>query len=180
MFREREPNSPMKSLPRTLDIEPMSLEHIPDVLRVENLCFVTTWPRNAFLNELTENKLAHYFVGRADDKIIAYGGLWVILEDAHITTVAVEPDYQRHRYGERMLVRLLEESIERGASWITLEVRESNIAAQRLYKKYGFTIVNTRRGYYSDNDENALVMWAGNLKGAIYRNRLNTLKASLD
>ncbi len=170
----------MKSLPRTLEIEPMSLEHIPEVLRIENLCFTTVWPRNAFLNEITDNKLAHYFVGRADGKLIAYGGLWVILEDAHITTVAVEPAHQRHGHGERMLIRLLEESIDRGASWITLEVRESNVAAQRLYKKYGFSVVNTRRGYYSDNDENALVMWAGNLKGTIYRNRLDTLKASLD
>jgi [ribosomal protein S18]-alanine N-acetyltransferase len=78
-----------------------------------------------------------------------------------------------------MLIHLIEESITRGARWITLEVRESNVAAQNLYKKYGFTIVSTRRGYYSDNDENALVMWAGNLKGEIYQNRLRTLKESL-
>src|ERR1022692_2987624 len=78
-----------------------------------------------------------------------------------------------------MLAQLLDEAIERGTSWITLEVRESNTVAQNLYKKYGFTVVNTRRGYYSDNDENALVMWAGNLKGEIFRNRLAALKAGL-
>ncbi|MBV8172557.1 MAG: ribosomal protein S18-alanine N-acetyltransferase, partial [Candidatus Eremiobacteraeota bacterium] len=138
-----------------------------------------TWPRNAFHNEITDNKLAHYFVGRCEDDIIAYGGLWVILEDAHITTVAVTPSYQGQGYGERMLIHLLDEAIERGASWITLEVRESNVTAQKLYKKYGFSVVNTRRGYYSDNDENALVMWAGNLKGTVYRNRLATLKEGL-
>lgn len=157
----------------------MNVEDISEVLRVEALCFATTWPRNAFQNELTENKLAHYFVGRANERIIAYGGVWVILEDAHITTVAVDPAFQGQGYGERMLVCLLDEAIERAASWITLEVRESNTAAQRLYKKYGFTVVNTRRGYYSDNDENALVMWAGNLKGTIYRNRLAMLKEGL-
>jgi len=170
----------MKSLPPTLDIAPMNVEDIPEVLRVEALCFVTPWPRNAFTNELTENKLAHYFVGRVDDSIVAYGGLWVILEDAHITTVAVRPSHQRQRLGERLLVHLLDEAIERGACWVTLEVRESNTAAQELYRKYGFTVVNTRRGYYSDNDENALVMWAGNLKGAVFQNRLNALKAGLD
>lgn len=170
----------MKSLPRTLDIVPMNVEDIPEVLRVEAMCFVTPWPRNAFQNELTENKLAHYFVGRADDEIVAYGGLWVILEDAHITTVAVKPSHQRKRFGERVLVHLLDEAIERGACWVTLEVRESNLGAQELYRKYGFTVVNTRRGYYSDNDENALVMWAGNLKGAVFQNRLNALKAGLD
>lgn len=169
----------MKSLSRTLEISPMRVEDISDVLRVEAQCFSTTWPRNAFQNELTENKLAHYFVGRADDELIAYGGLWVILEDAHITTVAVDPAYQGRRHGERMVVQLLDEAIERGASWVTLEVRESNQTAQKLYRKYGFTVVNTRRGYYSDNDENALVMWAGNLKGTIYRNRLIALKESL-
>lgn len=170
----------MKSLPRTLDISPMGIDDIGDVLRVEALCFSTTWPRNAFHNELTENKLAHYFIGRNEQGIIAYGGLWVILEDAHITTVAVNPAFQRRGFGERMLVRLLDEAIARGASWITLEVRESNHAAQALYKKYGFAVVNTRRGYYSDNDENALVMWAGNLKGTIFQNRLAVLKESLD
>ncbi|HZV79059.1 MAG TPA: ribosomal protein S18-alanine N-acetyltransferase [Candidatus Binatus sp.] len=169
----------MKSLSRSLEISPMRIADIGDVLRVEALCFSTTWPRNAFHNELTDNKLAHYFVGRSEDDIIAYGGLWVILEDAHITTVAVTPSHQGHGYGERMLIHLLDEAIDRGASWITLEVRESNHTAQNLYKKYGFSVVNTRRGYYSDNDENALVMWAGNLKGTVYRNRLATLKESL-
>jgi len=170
----------MKSLDRTIEIAPMRVDDIPEVLRVESLCFKTPWPRNAFQNELTENKLAHYFVGRVNDEIVGYGGLWVILEDAHITTVAVDPRHQRRRFGENILVRLLDESIDRGACWVTLEVRESNVAAQNLYKKYGFTVVNTRRGYYSDNDENALVMWAGNLKGAVFQSRLNALKESFD
>ncbi|HXW77140.1 MAG TPA: ribosomal protein S18-alanine N-acetyltransferase [Candidatus Eremiobacteraceae bacterium] len=170
----------MKSPPRTLDIVPMGVDDIPEVLRVEALCFTTPWPRNAFQNELTDNKLAHYFVGRSDDAIVAYGGLWVILEDAHITTIAVHPSHQGQRNGERILVKLLEESIDRGACWVTLEVRESNVVAQNLYKKYGFTVVNTRRGYYSDNDENALVMWAGNLKGAVFGNRLAALRERLD
>lgn len=168
----------MKAPPRTLEIQPMRTEDIPAVLDVEALCFSTPWPRNAFLNELTENKLAHYYTGRFEDRIVSYAGLWVILEDAHITTVAVVPEHQRKRFGEQLLIRLIDEAIERGARWITLEVRESNTAAQNLYKKYGFTVVSTRRGYYSDNDENAQVMWAGNLKGAIYQNRLNGLKAS--
>jgi len=170
----------MKLSPRTLEIAPMRIADIPEVLRVESLCFTTPWPRNAFHNELTENKLAHYFVGREDVDIVAYGGLWVILEDAHITTVAVHPSHQRRKFGERVLVRLLDESVERGASWVTLEVRESNTMAQALYKKYGFTVVNTRRGYYSDNDENALVMWAGNLKGTVFQSRLTALKERLD
>jgi [ribosomal protein S18]-alanine N-acetyltransferase len=91
----------------------------------------------------------------------------------------VIPELRGQRLGEELLVRLLDEAIAHGASWITLEVRESNDPAQRLYRKYGFTVVSTRRGYYSDNNESALVMWAGNLKGPLYANRLAALKSAL-
>jgi len=161
-----------------LRIEPMTLGDLPAVLRIEGRSFATSWPANAFANEIRDNKLAHYFVGRVDERVVAYGGIWVILEDSHITTIAVEPTYRGRRFGEAMLLKLLDEAIARGASWITLEVRESNDVAQKLYRKYGFTTVSTRRGYYSDNGENALVMWAGNLKGELYGARLRALRAS--
>jgi ribosomal-protein-alanine N-acetyltransferase len=152
---------------------------VREVMRIEQQSFTTTWPANAFYQELNDNKLAHYYVGRIGDTIVAYGGIWVILEDSHITTIAVEPRYRGRRYGEVMLVKLLDEAIARGASWMTLEVRESNDVAQALYRKYGFTTVSTRRGYYSDNNENALVMWAGNMKSEIYSNRLRALRSTL-
>ncbi|MBC5829439.1 MAG: ribosomal protein S18-alanine N-acetyltransferase [Candidatus Eremiobacteraeota bacterium] len=152
---------------------------ITEVLRIEELCFSTAWPQNAFSNEVKQNKLAHYFVGRLGNRIVAYGGIWVILEDSHITTIAVHPQHQGRKYGEVLLLYLLDRAIENEASWITLEVRESNDIAQNLYRKYGFTVVSTRRAYYSDNSENALVMWAGNLKGALYLNRLSALRAAI-
>lgn len=163
-----------------LAIEPMMPADIPTVVEIEAVSFSTTWPANAFANELNENKLAHYYVGRLNGEIVAYGGIWVILEDSHITTIAVHPAYRGRRFGEQLLVHLLDEAIARGASWITLEVRESNEIAQALYRKYGFTNVSTRRAYYSDNNENAVVMWAGNLRGELYRNRLRAMRASLD
>jgi len=165
--------------PRRLEIAPMAIDDIPDVLAIETLSFQSAWPPNAFTTELRDNKLAHYFVGRLDGKIVAYGGIWVILEDSHVTTIAVHPDVRGQRLGEEILVFLLDEAIERDASWITLEVRETNDVAQKLYRKYGFTVVSTRRGYYSDNNESALVMWAGNLRGTLYANRLAALKAAL-
>ena len=158
----------------------MAEPDVKDVLRIEQQSFQTTWPPNAFYQELHDNKLAHYFVGRVDERIVVYGGIWVILEDSHITTIAVLPPFRGHRYGERMLMHLVDEAIDRGASWMTLEVRETNTVAQALYHKYGFTTVSTRKGYYSDNNENALVMWAGNLKSEIYKNRLRVLRAALD
>ena len=174
---------PADALPE-FTIAPMTSADIRAVLRIELMSFSSSWPPSAFQSELSDNKLAHYFVGRlrrADGtfETIAYGGIWVILEDAHITTLAVHPEHRGHRYGERLLVHMLHEAIARGASWMTLEARESNAIAQALYRKYGFTTVSTRRSYYSDNGESAVVMWAGNLRGELYRRRLAALEAAL-
>lgn len=166
--------------PERLEIVAMSASDIPEVLRIERASFTTTWPADAFYNELTTNKLAHYYVGRIGGKIIAYGGIWVIFEDSHVTTIAVDATQRGKRYGDIMLLKLIDEALERGAAWMTLEVRESNVSAQQLYRKYGFTTVTTRKGYYSDNNENALVMWAGNLKGELYKARLAALRARFE
>ncbi len=160
-------------------IAPMAGGDIPAVMRIERASFSTVWPSDAFYNELSTNKLAHYFVGRLDDQVVAYGGIWVILEDSHITTLAVDPQCRGRRFGEVLLLRLIDEAIERNAAWMTLEVRESNAVAQRLYRKYGFTTVTMRAGYYSDDNESAMIMWAGSLRGELYRNRLAALRAKL-
>ncbi len=162
--------------PDRLEIAPMTTADVPWVTKIERASFSTVWPSDAFYNELNTNKLAHYFVGRIGDRIVAYGGVWVILEDSHVTTIAVDPAFRGKRLGEVMLLRLIDEAMERGAAWMTLEVRESNTVAQQLYRKYGFTTVTMRRGYYSDDNESALVMWAGNLKSELYRNRLQVLR----
>lgn len=172
--------APGTGRPEPLEIARMVAADVPDVVRIERASFVTTWPADAFYNELTTNKMAHYFVGRVNGTIVAYGGIWVIFEDSHVTTIAVDPHHRGRGYGEVLLLHLIEEAIERNAAWMTLEVRESNVGAQQLYRKYGFTTVTTRKGYYSDNSENALVMWAGNLRGDLYRNRLRALRARLD
>ncbi len=169
--RPRDPERPER-----FSIAPMATGDIAAVTRIERACFTTIWPSDAFYNELSSNKLAHYFVGRVGDRIVAYGGVWVILEDSHITTLAVDPAYRGRRFGETLLLRLIDEAIERGAAWITLEVRESNKIAQALYRKYGFTTVTMRHGYYSDDNESALIMWAGSLKSELYHNRLRVLR----
>lgn len=158
----------------------MTQADIPDVTRIETLSFPTSWPRSAFTSEISSNRLAHYFVGRVGNEAVAYGGIWIILEDSHVTTIAVHPDWRRRNYGEEVFLHMVQAAIEHNASWMTLEVRESNIAAQKLYRKYGFTTVSTRNSYYTDNHENALVMWAGNLRGALYRNKVYALRAALE
>jgi len=162
--------------PDHFSVVPMVTSDIAAVTRIERACFSVVWPSDAFYNELSTNKLAHYFVGRYQDRVVAYGGVWVILEDSHVTTLAVDPECRGRRFGELVLLRLIDEAIARGAAWMTLEVRESNAVAQRLYRKYGFTTVTMRTGYYSDDNESALIMWAGSLKSELYRNRLRVLR----
>jgi [ribosomal protein S18]-alanine N-acetyltransferase len=167
-------------LPGGFSISPMTAADITAVTRIERASFSTVWPPDAFYNELSTNKLAHYFVGRYAGRVVGYGGLWVILEDSHVTTLAVDPEYRGRRFGEVLLLRLIDEAIARSAAWMTLEVRESNAVAQRLYRKYGFTTVTMRTGYYSDDNESALIMWAGSLRSELYRNRLRVLRARVE
>jgi ribosomal-protein-alanine N-acetyltransferase len=166
--------------PSRLTIRSMMTSDIAAVTRIERASFSTVWPSDAFYNELSTNKLAHYFVGLFEERVVGYGGVWSILEDSHITTLAVDPDYRGRRFGEVLLVRLIDEAIDRDAAWMTLEVRESNTVAQRLYRKYGFTTVTMRTGYYSDDNESALIMWAGSLRSELYRNRLRVLRAHVE
>jgi ribosomal-protein-alanine N-acetyltransferase len=166
--------------PNGFTIRSMATSDIAAVTRIERASFSTVWPSDAFYNELSTNKLAHYFIGRFDGRIVAYGGIWVIMEDSHVTTLAVDPDFRGRGFGEVLLLRLIDEAIDRDAAWMTLEVRESNAVAQRLYRKYGFTTVTMRTGYYSDDNESALIMWAGSLRSDLYRNRLRVLRERVE
>ncbi|GBD28617.1 Ribosomal-protein-alanine acetyltransferase [bacterium HR31] len=163
----------------SVHIEPMRLEDIPRVLEIERQCFSTPWPRDAYRRELQENRSACYLVARQNGVVVGYAGMWVILEEAHVTTLAVEPRYRRRKVGERLLAALIEEARARGARWVTLEVRRSNHAAQALYRKYGFREVHVRPRYYSDNGEDALIMWTGNIWEEPFRSQFEALKAAL-
>lgn len=159
-----------------LRIEKMQRADLPEVLRIERAAFSTTWPENAFAQELQENRLALYRVARCRGRIVGFGGIWVITEDSHVTTIAVDPDFQRRGFGEAILLVLLETAVQAKATWISLEVRVGNTGAQRLYRKYGFAVIATRKAYYHDNQEDALVMWAGNLQSGFFARRLAALR----
>jgi len=161
-------------------ISTMTLDDIKGVQEVERTSFPIPWPANAFRHELTQNKNARYVVARDGDRIVGYAGLWLMVDEAHITTFAVHPDARRRKIGERLLQRLFEIAGDIGAEWLTLEVRASNIAAQRLYEKYGFKRAGVRRRYYSDNGEDALIMWTERIKDRAVRDRLKKLRDDLD
>lgn len=139
-------------------IEPMQAFHLDQVLEIERASFPVPWTRQAFLSELHQNDFARYYVCLLDGRVIGYAGMWVILDEAHITNVAVHPEHRGCRVGEILVRYLLREASELGASHATLEVRLSNLVAQRLYRKLGFIIVGVRKGYYVDNNEDALLM----------------------
>ena len=160
-------------------IEEMTLDDVDGVQEVERASFPVPWPANAFRHELTQNKNARYLVAREGGHIVGHAGLWLMVDEAHITTFAVHPDHRRRRIGERMLVRVFELAAALNAEWLTLEVRASNLAAQKLYEKYGFRRAGVRRRYYSDNNEDALIMWTERLRERPVRERLAKLKAEL-
>ncbi|MGH2398476.1 MAG: ribosomal protein S18-alanine N-acetyltransferase [bacterium] len=165
----------MKQITRVA-LRPMTVEDIPRVLEIERTSFRTPWPPDAYAHELKENRLATYIIANLEDRLVGYAGMWVILDEAHITTIAVEPEFRGQHIGERLLVGLVDAGVERGARWMTLEVRKSNQTAQALYRKYGFREIGTRKGYYSDNREDAIVMWTGNLRERDFQARLAELR----
>jgi len=135
----------------------MRLEHIEQVVDIEREVCSSPWSRNAFLHEILENRLASYFVALSAGTVYGYAGLWVILDEGHITNLAVRPDCRRQGIAGALLEQLLAEAGSKGAEKITLEVRRSNHLAQNLYRKYGFELRGVRPGYY--NNEDALIMW---------------------
>ncbi|MEK7862500.1 MAG: ribosomal protein S18-alanine N-acetyltransferase [Chloroflexota bacterium] len=161
-------------------IEDMRIEDIDAVQEVERASFPIPWPANAFRHELTQNKNAHYIVAKEGERIVGYAGLWLSLDEAHITTFAVLPDQRRRKIGERMLVAIFDKAAKLGAEWLTLEVRASNMPAQRLYEKYGFRPAGVRRRYYSDNNEDAIIMWTERLRDRAVRERVESLRAALE
>lgn len=142
-----------------IEIGPMTLADVDGVTLVERLSFPSPWSRQAFVQELTENGLAHYVVARAGDQVVGYGGMWVVFDEAHVTNVAVHPDWRGRGIGEAIMRALMARALERGATRMTLEVRVSNHVAQNLYLKLGFRPAGIRKGYYTDNGEDALIMW---------------------
>lgn len=137
----------------------MQEEDIDQILEVEHACFTTPWSREAFYNELHNNKFAVYIVLEEDKKIIGYCGAWIVIDEAHVTNVAILPEHRGRKLGAAMLEKLMMIAREMGAKSMTLEVRVSNYVAQSLYRKFGFQNGGIRKNYYSDNLEDALVMW---------------------
>ena len=184
-------------------VEPMQLDHLDQVRRIERASFPTPWPRSAYRREILNNERAHYLVvrtkakpaptprrrqfplsnllfGRSDARdVVAYCGVWVMMDEAHITTIAVDPDYRRLGLGELLIVEMARIALKARATRMTLEVRMSNEIAQALYRKYGFNDGVVRPRYYSDDFEDALVMRSEELGSCSFAERMDAGEAHL-
>ncbi len=165
--------------PLEVHIVPMRRRHLRAVVRIEGQVYPRPWSHSLFASEIALRSSRAYFVARVGRDVVGYAGVMMSLTDGHVTTIAVDPAWHRHGIGMRLLLALAREGIERGATALTLEVRLSNRGAQELYKRFGFTAVGVRKGYYQDTGEDALVMWAYGVDELAYTRLLAGLERAI-
>jgi ribosomal-protein-alanine N-acetyltransferase len=146
-------------------IRPMRMSDVPQVHDIERASFNEPWPEHALRQELTGNRLARYLVAERDGTIVGFAGVWLMVDEAHITTFGVHPDHRRSGVGLRMLLGVADLAIDLDATRLTLEVRPSNEPARMLYQRFGFLEVGRRPRYYTDDGEDALIMTTTELAG---------------
>ena len=162
----------------TVEIRPMTRGDIASVATLEREVFSQPWSARVFYDELAMLNRSYLVAVGEDGTIIGYGGLLLVERDAHVTTVAVDPEARRNRLGTRLMLALVERALRSEASHLTLEVRVSNSSARQLYERFGFAPVGRRKNYYEDED--ALVMWAIDSDTEQYRERIEAIRASLE
>lgn len=150
----------MKVVAEEIIFRKMTLSDIPSILEIEHDAFETPWTEEAFQNELTNNLFAQYMVMEYEGDVIGYAGMWIIIDEAHITNIAIRSSYRGQGLGKQLIYEIQRTAQFLGANKMTLEVRVGNIRAQSLYRKFGFKDAGIRPRYYSDNNEDALIMWA--------------------
>lgn len=141
-----------------LIIRHMTKDDIDAVYKVEEDCFVDPWSKDSIRKEL-KNDLARYLVAEINNQIVGYVGVWFVVDEGHITNVAVHSNYRGKKIGDKLVSEMVKLCKENNLVAMTLEVRTSNTIAQNLYKKYGFKMAGIRKEYYSDNKEDAIIMW---------------------
>lgn len=148
-----------------LIIRRMTIEDVPQVHAIEHNTFATPWSRDSFEKEAV-NPCARYLVAVLEDKVIGFAGVWLVLDEGHVTNIAIDEAYRGNGYGRALTEALMQYAANLGIAYVTLEVRRSNERAQNLYKSLGFVSVGVRKRYYEDNQEDAFLMVNQNLPEA--------------
>ena len=169
---------PENRIPK-IELTRMRRRHLRYVLRIESRVYPRPWSTSLFLSELAQKTTRSYLVARYEGEVVGYCGMMFTGLEAHVTNIAVDPDYHGLKIGSRLLLRICTEAVARGAETISLEVRVSNNAAQAMYEKFGFSIVSVRKGYYIETNEDAYVMVVDNARGTEFRNRLQAVRDEL-
>jgi ribosomal-protein-alanine N-acetyltransferase len=167
--------------PTDLEVQlvPLRRRHLRSVLRIESQVYPRPWSLSLFLSELNLRSGRAYVAARVGGSVVGYAGLMLQLDEAHVTTIAVDPAWQRCKVGSRMLAYLARQARSQGARNLTLEVRVSNSRAQAMYEKFGFVEAGIRKDYYTDVREDAIVMWAYDIDGEAYAARLAAIEAAI-
>lgn len=143
-----------------MKIQPMQAEHVQGIHRIEEKCFAMPWSERSILHDLTENPVARWLVMTDEqERVIAYAGMWLVMDEGHVCNIAVDPDCRGKGFGKKITESLVALAKEEGMRLMTLEVRRSNAVAQALYHQIGFKDVGYRKRYYEDNKEDALIMF---------------------
>ncbi len=144
---------------RSVNYRKMTIDDVERVYEIESLSFTLPWTKEAFYYEMNDNKHAYYVIAETDEEIVGYCGMWLVLDEAHVTNIAIHPDYRGKKMGGGLMQAAIDAAKENGAVLMTLEARVSNTVAQNLYRKLGFKNGGIRKRYYTDNYEDAIVMW---------------------
>lgn len=147
-----------------ITILPMTKDDIEDVVQIESEAYGKHhWAKSSFYDEMSNNLAKYYCAKKKDGELVGYAGTWHIIDEGHITTIAVKKEYLRNHIGDIIIQRIIDDCYKNNIKYLTLEVRVSNIPAIKLYEKYGFQSLGTRKAYYQDNNEDALIMWTENI-----------------
>jgi ribosomal-protein-alanine N-acetyltransferase len=165
--------------PVELEITRMRRRHLKGVMAIERQVYPRPWSPNLFLSEMSELRNRAYLVARIGKDVVGYGGVMCYGEEAHVTTIAVDPAHHRRKIGTRVLYELIQESIRMGGRSVSLEVRVSNWGAQVLYSRFGFRPVGIRKNYYQETGEDALVMWVDNVRSRDYHEQLERILSQI-
>ncbi len=170
--RSAQPAVPPPTPGATVRIERMRRRHVRAVLAIEQQVFPRPWSAALYLSEISQPATRAYLVAVVDGAVVGYAGCMIVAGEGHITTVGVDPTWQGRRVGMRVVYEIVREARRRGANALTLEVRVSNHRAQELYRLFGFAPAGIRKNYYAEVNEDAIVMWAHDVDGASYEERL--------
>ncbi|MBR1680381.1 ribosomal protein S18-alanine N-acetyltransferase [bacterium] len=164
----------------SVKISPMKKEDLDGILVVEEASYGEHhWSKDSFYSELTNNLAKYFCAFDENNNLLGYAGSWLVIDEGHVTTIAVDPKHRGKKIGEALLTTIFDTCYKNMVKYLTLEVRVSNTPAINLYEKYNFKSLGTRKGYYQNNNEDALIMWTENIFWDKFKEKYNENVAKL-